>query len=489
MSFEPAFEIRIMPGERHPRVVGLTVVALSAVLFLFRRTRRKRQSETTQEPGGVFLQLVFCGSETSTRQFQADEVITVGRRSSNLVCLSDTGISGCHFKILYSKQDASWQLVDQGSLNGTTVNRILISVPESSTSDPYSLASGDRILVGERTVLRVVCNPSRQHGSQALPPMRFGTRAETIAVELVDANRAAPLPEQIVNSITHFEYPSIRAKGCSIQKTGSRGNHAHGCEDTFSHFPPFSGQGACALCLCDGHCGAQTSASIQTMLPATLREHLGAAAGIGGLSKGAESLPVALRDVFLQIDAVVPGEDGSTMSVVLVSPNEGGSVSLVAANVGDSAVVCADFRRMMKTHLTDEHRVTNTTEQQRLRATGSTLTHNGTRLMGLNLSRSIGDRALKELNAGFMAVPYVSRVHTVEPDESLLLLLASDGLWDVTTTTMVVQIAHGLLSEHPGDLGLLCRVLMDHAIKRRSRDDITIVALQIEAEESVNGGS
>ena len=109
--------------------------------------------------------------------------------------------------------------------------------------------------------------------------------------------------------------------------------------------------------------------------------------------------------------------------------------------------------------------------------------------MGLNLSRSIGDRALKELNSGFLAVPYVSRVHTVQAEESLVVLLASDGLWDVTTTTMVVQVAHGVLSEHPGDLSLLCQVLMDHAIQRRSRDDITIVALQIEAAKVSNGGS
>lgn len=480
-----------MPGEARARhVVGFTVLALSAVVFVLRRVRGKRPSvseEPVVEP--VELQLLFCGSEISTRKFQQDEIVTVGRRSSNLVCLSDTGISGCHFQIQYSNADASWQLVDQGSLNGTTVNRILISVPENSSGDPYSLASGDKILVGERTVLQVLCSPSRQPASQALPPARFGPRAESVAIELIDANRATPLPKEIVSSITHFEYPAIRAKGCSIQKLGSRGNHTHGCEDTFSHFSPFTGLGACAFCLCDGHCGNQTSAKVQTLLPAVLRENLAAATGIGGLIRGAESLPSALRDVFLQIDAAVMGEDGSTMSVVLLSPNEGGSVSLVAANVGDSAVVCADFKRMMKTHLTDEHRVTNATEQQRLRDTGSVLTHNGTRLMGLNLSRSIGDRALKEINAGFLAVPYVSRVHTVQSGESLILLLASDGLWDVTTTTMVVQIAHGVLSEHPGDLSLLCQVLMDHAIKRRSRDDITIVALQIEATEPSNGGS
>jgi serine/threonine protein phosphatase PrpC len=475
-----------MPEPR-PHLLGLAAFGLTALLFITRRVRRKRPAPIEEAQVDVFLQLLFCGSDKFSRKFQRDEVITVGRRSSNLVCLSDTGISGCHFKIEYNSQDASWQLVDQGSLNGTSVNRILISVPENSTSDPYSLVSGDKILVGERTMLQVVCSPSRQPAPQAQPPTRFGPKAESIAEELIHSNRATPLPKEIINSISHFEYPAIRSKGCFIQKLGSRGNHHHGCEDTFSHFSPFLGQGACVLCLCDGHCGNQTSARVQTLLPTVLRENLSAAQGIGGLVRGAEALPAGLRDVFLQIDAAVVGEDGSTMTVVLLSPNEGGSVSLVAANVGDSAVVCADFKRMMKTHLTDEHRVTNATEQQRLRDTGSTLTHKGTRLMGLNLSRSIGDRTLKELNAGFSAVPFVSRVHTVQAGESLLLLVASDGLWDVTTTTMVVQIAHGVLLEHPGNLSLLCQVLMDHAIRRRSRDDITIVALQIEAAESSNG--
>jgi protein phosphatase len=478
-----------MPRPNVNSIAGLAAVLISAVWLL--RRRRSRRVPPVSEPVDVFLQLLLSGGGKSvSRQFQPHEIITVGRRSSNLVCLADTGISGCHFQIQYNCEELCWQLVDLGSLNGTTVNRILISVPENGRSDPYCLTSGDQILVGERTVLQVLCHPSRQPVTHGVAAAKAGgQRIESIADELLAANKATPLPSEVLDSIQHFEYEEIRARGCSIQKQGSRANHTHGCEDTFSHFAPFSGVGGCAMCLCDGHCGSQTSAKVQLLLPAVIKDKLQACSEVGGLVKCAESLPAALKDVFLHIDGAVPGEDGSTMSVVLLSPNEGGSVSLVAANVGDSAVVCADFKRMMKTHLTDEHRVTNATEQQRLRDTGSLLTHNGTRLMGLNLSRSIGDKALKEINSGFLAVPYVSKVHTVQAQESLLLLLASDGLWDVTTTTIVVQIAHGVLAEHPGDLSLLCQVLMDHAIKRRSRDDITIVAVHIEAEDPSNQSS
>lgn len=466
-----------------PAVLGLAAVLASA--WVWHRIRQRQRESAASAVRGAFLKLVITGGgKPSTRQFEQNDVVTVGRRSSNSVCLSDTGISGNHFQIQFSEADRCWQLVDLGSLNGTTVNRIMISVPENSKSSPYGLTSGDKILVGERTVIRVVCSPSKNPTKTSAPAPSTSGQSPVAADLLSRHKNRSPLAPEILDTLSFFEYPELRVKGCSIQKTGTRGNHEHGCEDTFAHTRPFSDSEACSLCLCDGHCGRRSSSQVQELVGPALQERMQACAAPGGLDSAGNMLPGALRDVFLKVDAAVDGDDGCTMSVVLLCPGKDGDVSLVAANVGDSSVVCADFKRMMKTHLTDDHRVTNAVENHRLTSTGALLTHNGTRLMGLNLSRSIGDKALKNLNAGFLAVPYVSKVYSVAPTDSLLLLLASDGLWDVTTTTAVVQVAHSVLQEQPGDLGLLCQVLMDHAIRRKSKDDITVVAVQIHADEN-----
>lgn len=466
-----------------PAVLGLAAVLASA--WVWHRIRQRHRSSVDSCVEGASLKLVVTGSgKPCTRHFEQNDVVTVGRRTSNVVCLSDTGISGNHFQIQFSEADKCWQVVDLGSLNGTTVNRIMISVPEHSQSSPYSLSSGDKILVGERTVIRVVCSPSKNAAKSSTPTTSEQT-APGAANDLLSRHKGrSPLAPEILDTLSFFEYPQLRVKGCSIQKTGTRGNHEHGCEDTFAHMQPFPERDACSLCICDGHCGKTCSSQVQELLGPALQSKMQACAEPGGLDNAGNTLPAALRDVFLNVDASVDGDDGCTMSVVLLCPGQAGQVSLVAANVGDSGVVCADFKRMMKTHLTDDHRVTNAVENHRLTSTGALLTHNGTRLMGLNLSRSIGDKALKNLNAGFLAVPYVSKVYTVAPEDSLLLLLASDGLWDVTTTTAVVQVAHSVMQESPGDLGLLCQVLMDHAIRRKSKDDITVVAVQVHADDN-----
>lgn len=54
-----------------------------------------------------------------------------------------------------------------------------------------------------------------------------------------------------------------------------------------------------------------------------------------------------------------------------------------------------------------------------------------TRLYGLNLSRCLGDKFLKDQDLGLSAVPHVSDVVCLEPAASGVVVLASDGLWDV----------------------------------------------------------
>jgi serine/threonine protein phosphatase PrpC len=269
-----------------------------------------------------------------------------------------------------------------------------------------------------------------------------------------------------------------------LQKHASKHRQKLTCEDTFTHFCPASSPPTAAFCIADGHCGHETANDIRNLLPEILTGLLGPTASNGaGPTLADADMQAALSSTFRSIDQRVQGQDGSTMTVLLLRAGENGTVYIQAANVGDSACVCADFKRMVKYHLTDEHRVTKASELERLRKCRSMLTHRETRLMGLNLSRSIGDKVLKELNPGLVADPYISKVHTVPTGESLLAVIASDGLWDVTNTDLVMRVAYRVLADHPGDVVLLCEVLMELAVTRKSQDDITIAVLDIKSTE------
>lgn len=65
---------------------------------------------------------------------------------------------------------------------------------------------------------------------------------------------------------------------------------------------------------------------------------------------------------------------------------------------------------------------------------------NHNRLYGLNLSRCLGDRFLKNEDLGLSAEPYVSGVLRFNPAQRGVALLASDGLWDVMDLPAAMQV-------------------------------------------------
>lgn len=67
-----------------------------------------------------------------------------------------------------------------------------------------------------------------------------------------------------------------------------------------------------------------------------------------------------------------------------------------------------------------------------------------TRLYGLNLSRCLGDKFLKDGDLGLSAAPHVSHVVRLPPRASGLVVLASDGLWDVASAARAVAVRPSL---------------------------------------------
>ena len=114
---------------------------------------------------------------------------------------------------------------------------------------------------------------------------------------------------------------------------------------------------------------------------------------------------------------------------------------LQAANVGDSAGVYlrAGSGDASMLHLTADHRLSNPSERQRLAGMGIELSGGRTRLYGLNVSRCLGDKFLKDEDLGLSAHPHVSDVVHVPGDEGGVVVVASDGLWDVCSAGQALQ--------------------------------------------------
>ena len=78
---------------------------------------------------------------------------------------------------------------------------------------------------------------------------------------------------------------------------------------------------------------------------------------------------------------------------------------------------------------------------------------------------------------GLSAEPFVSEVLRVERGEQdMLLLIASDGLWDVTDNRTALDIALRALRN---GLRSATEAVLHHAQAQRSKDDITVMLLLV----------
>jgi protein phosphatase len=96
-------------------------------------------------------------------------------------------------------------------------------------------------------------------------------------------------------------------------------------------------------------------------------------------------------------------------------------------------------------------------------------------------------RYLKEEDVGFSATPHVSTAHLVRPGTSAIVIIASDGLWDVVSPDRAAQVAaRAARGAGAGALRAMAvaESLMTFATQQRSRDDVSIIAVSIDAHDS-----
>ena len=80
---------------------------------------------------------------------------------------------------------------------------------------------------------------------------------------------------------------------------------------------------------------------------------------------------------------------------------------------------------------------------------------------------------------GLSAEPHVSRVVRVEPGQpGALVIIASDGLWDVADGKAAIEVAMRSLRN---GLRAAAEAVLQHAQTQRTRDDVTVMLLHFTA--------
>ncbi|XP_073131566.1 probable protein phosphatase 2C 8 [Henckelia pumila] len=185
---------------------------------------------------------------------------------------------------------------------------------------------------------------------------------------------------------------------------------------------------------------------------------------------------------------------GSTAVVAVVGEEE-----LVVANCGDSRAVLS--RGGVAIQLSDDHKPNRPDELERIENSGGRVINwNGQRILGvLATSRSIGDEYLKPY---VIFEPEVRIARRTDLDE--VLILASDGLWDVVSNDLACQVARRCLK---GELRAsnpkvskvevtsssrtrsrafeAAACLTELAIGRGSGDNISVIVVELRQSSSV----
>ncbi|EXB95021.1 putative protein phosphatase 2C 76 [Morus notabilis] len=173
---------------------------------------------------------------------------------------------------------------------------------------------------------------------------------------------------------------------------------------------------------------------------------------------------------FLEAEKDTYRDDGSTASTAVLVGNH-----LYVANVGDSRTIISKDGTAIP--LSEDHKPNRSDERKRIESAGGVIMWAGTWRVGgvLAMSRAFGNRMLKQF---VVAEP---EIQDLEIDEEFeLLVLASDGLWDVVPNEDAVSLARE--EEEPE---VSARKLTEVAFTRGSADNITCIVVRFHRDKAV----
>ncbi|XP_028806831.1 probable protein phosphatase 2C 76 isoform X3 [Neltuma alba] len=226
------------------------------------------------------------------------------------------------------------------------------------------------------------------------------------------------------------------------------------------------GRSVCLFGIFDGHGGSRAAEYLKEHLFNNLMKH----------PKFLTDTKLAISETYQQTDADFLDserdtfrDDGSTASTAVLVDNH-----LYVANVGDSRTIISKAGKAIA--LSEDHKPNRTDERKRIENAGGVIMWAGTWRVGgvLAMSRAFGNRMLKQF---VVAEPEIQE--QVIDEELELLLLASDGLWDVVPNDDAASLARA--EDEPE---AAARRLTEAAFSRGSADNITCIVVRFHHDKT-----
>lgn len=233
----------------------------------------------------------------------------------------------------------------------------------------------------------------------------------------------------------------------------------------------------------DGHGGKNTADFVQEELHKTIF-----ATEEFKSRKPKEAISVAFEDVDKRIIEKANNEgwmNGSTAVVGLLLDK-----TLFMANVGDAEaclVKIGENGELTAENLTYPHKASDSAEKKRIEELGGHVFFG--RVFGaLAVARAFGDSRYKQpkTSQNFVSVePFLLEVE-LNPSYKYLIL-ACDGLWDVCTHEEAAQFVHKHFTAGKNETEV-AHALVQYALDQKTDDNVTVVVVKIDWEESSTSG-
>ena len=242
----------------------------------------------------------------------------------------------------------------------------------------------------------------------------------------------------------------------------------------------------------DGHAGRKAIERIVEWVPEELRLALSKCTDADEWPRlTPEAITAAMLNVDTKLLAASEAEenwdDGATALLAITLDGEPrNAVQLV--QLGDGQAVLGGA--MGVEALCAQHRVGDDDEDARLAECGAStedgrVTGNG---RAVAVTRSLGDAAVKRAtSSGLIAVPSVTEQSLSAADE--LIILGSDGLWDVFEPQDAYDVAKkaGRARNGEWDLAASAKALVQGALDRKSGDNISTVLIGLKRPRNPGG--
>mmetsp|Transcript_133758 Transcript_133758/g.198897 ORF Transcript_133758/g.198897 Transcript_133758/m.198897 type:complete len:297 (+) Transcript_133758:237-1127(+) len=231
----------------------------------------------------------------------------------------------------------------------------------------------------------------------------------------------------------------------------------------------------------DGHGGSTSSTFVTSTFPRILAPKLKNETVATINTCMPQKLQEALAETDNQLSQISKAlTDGTTATVCCLTNNK-----LFTANIGDSRAILS--RAFTAIDLSKDHKPDDPVEKARIVAAGGVVkTQDCARVYypngsgGLAMSRALGDEFYKDKKRGTLVTGTADITEHALYKEDQFIIIGSDGLWDVMSSTEVVDFIHRLRYISPKiDVNYLAQALVYEASSKKSGDNITVIVIEL----------